>query len=487
LSAPSYHPTPATPAATTVAANAEAPQPSPTKTETTTPAAEGHAAPEIAPTSESPRVAAAGEPATPTPGRPAGSGSAEMTGPPANPEPSGSASVAKSATTGASTKASGAAPAPRAPSGSSGLAEKADGVLLRYNPEKREWERLTAATPLIRPDRLLCLNPFRVPITLGKVRMTLVGETEVRILSLSSDAVPALELVQGRLLIRQPAPGPLRVMFSNRSITLDLAADDSLALERAEGRPYGQPITRTPPLAIYCIQGDLAFTIDQKRESLKSSSIAVVDSAGQIKRSAPDSLPRWLTQPEPSPYLLQVRDQFLRLFHPGRPVLLDVVVATEDERPEIKDLAISALKALGDLSYLMPLLRKEGDPVARRSAIAAIRAYLALGPEAVARVREQLDAEFGQDLGTLAQHMLIGFTPEEASSRDTYPRLVGLLAAEREPVGIRELALDTLKRLTGRDDLGYDPDHPGGKGLEAWNDLLRRNELKPLAPRAKGR
>ena len=48
-------------------------------------------------------------------------------------------------------------------------------------------------------------------------------------------------------------------------------------------------------------------------------------------------------------------------------------------------------------------------------------------------------------------------------------------------MGIRELALDTLKRLTGRDDLGYDPDKPAGKGFDAWNDLLRRNELRPPA------
>jgi hypothetical protein len=87
--------------------------------------------------------------------------------------------------------------------------------------------------------------------------------------------------------------------------------------------------------------------------------------------------------------------------------------------------------------------------------------------------------------------MLIGFSPEEVAKGDVYPRLVALLSPEQEPVGIRELALDNLKRLTGRDDLGYDPDHPAdhppGKGLDAWLDLLRKNELRPLGPRAKAR
>ena len=75
--------------------------------------------------------------------------------------------------------------------------------------------------------------------------------------------------------------------------------------------------------------------------------------------------------------------------------------------------------------------------------------------------------------------MLVGFTPEEASNPETYQRLVALLGPEQESVGLRELALDTLKRLTGRGDLGYDPDHPEGKGLTTWKELQRKGELRP--------
>ena len=50
---------------------------------------------------------------------------------------------------------------------------------------------------------------------------------------------------------------------------------------------------------------------------------------------------------------------------------------------------------------------------------------------------------------------------------------------------MRELALDTLKRLTGRDDLGYDPDHPEGKGLNAWKELQRQGKLRFSAARAR--
>ena len=37
-----------------------------------------------------------------------------------------------------------------------------------------------------------------------------------------------------------------------------------------------------------------------------------------------------------------------------------------------------------------------------------------------------------------------------------------------------------------RDDLGYNPDKPEGKGLKAWKDLQRDRELKPAeAPKSK--
>ncbi len=410
---------------------------------------------------------------------------AELPSPaPVGPSPeadlTGASKVAKAAT-GAKPKDEDV-PVPTVPSGSAALAEKADGLFLRYNTDKREWDRLSGATSLNRSDRLLCLTPFRSSITMGKMRITLVGETEVRIVSSANDALPALELVQGQLLIHQVESSTLKVVFSNRAASLELAPESTVALQRVERPTYGRPVARTQPLAACCIQGTAALTVEGKEAVLKPSNLAMVED-GAIAISTPESVPAWAAQAEPSPYELQVRDQFLKMFHPGRPVLAEIVGAIEDDRPEIKRRAISALKALGDLSLLMPILSREGDPIARRETLQAIRSYMTLGPDAAKRVQAQLAEEFGDNVGAIAYRMLVGYSPDDVAKNDVYPRLVGLLSQDQPSVGIRELALDTLRRLTGRDNLGYDPDHPGGKGLEAWNDLLRRNELKPLVPR----
>jgi formylglycine-generating enzyme required for sulfatase activity len=68
--------------------------------------------------------------------------------------------------------------------------------------------------------------------------------------------------------------------------------------------------------------------------------------------------------------------------------------------------------------------------------------------------------------------MLVGFSAIEAVGPSVRIRIVSLLSPDEKSVGIRELALSTLTQLTGRDNLGYDPDHPEEKGLVAWRRAL---------------
>ena len=351
---------------------------------------------------------------------------------------------------------------------------------MRYDPDNRGWVRLTGPTPLNRGDRLLCLAPSRASVTIGKVRLTLVGETEVRIVSQAADKIPALELIQGRALIRQAPKGSLRVAFAARIVTLDLSPEDSLTLARPEPAMDGKTVAQAPPLEIVCIEGEPSLEAgDKKVESLPPLSSLSIATSGKFTRGTLDVAPSWSTETEPSAADQQLRAQFARTFHAGRPVLAEVVTASEDDHAEIRQLAISAIRALGDLSLLTPLLSRKGDPIARRSAIATVRSSLARGPEALKQVRDQLVEDFGEEIGSRMLKMLVGYPKEETSSAELYKRLVEWLGPDQESVGVRELALDTLKRLTGRKDLGYDPDHPDGEGLIAWKELLSRGHLHP--------
>ncbi|MCA1686133.1 MAG: hypothetical protein LC745_09145, partial [Planctomycetia bacterium] len=160
------------------------------------------------------------------------------------------------------------------------------------------------------------------------------------------------------------------------------------------------------------------------------------------------------------------------------------VEASEDGEKEVCRLAISALHAVGDLSLIVPLLNDktgETSSVRRKAAIAVLRESLAQGPEAAKELRTQLQRVFGDELAATTEKLLVGYTPKEAGEEATYAKLVQLLGnTDPGEVGVRELALDNLMDLTGRDDLDYHPEKPDeGKGLKAWRDLLHSHDLKP--------
>jgi hypothetical protein len=366
---------------------------------------------------------------------------------------------------------------PTVPPGSAGIAEPASAILLRYNPERREWERLSENTKVNRADRLLSLSPFRSSLTLGKQRVVLVGETELSVLSKAPDEIPGLELAHGRLLLETSSESKISISTGSRTIHIELTPDSLVSVEKWDMSLNGKAPAKNPAFLIACVRGKAGLKVDQKEQSLESGSVAAVESTGEIKEVADSTMPPWATVAEPTPEEAKVMADFAHGFHPGRPLLADLVAAVEDSNATVKTLAVQALKATGEISLLLPMLSKGGDPQIRRTALAAIREYSSRGPDAVARVREQLNEEFGDNLAADVEKLLRSYGSDDPSIREMIPRLVGWLSPDQESIGIRQLALDTLERLTGRDDLGYDPDHPAGKGLDSWNQLLRGGEL----------
>jgi hypothetical protein len=276
----------------------------------------------------------------------------------------------------------------------------------------------------------------------------------------------------------------LKVGLGDRLVTLEVPQNGSAALERPARWVYGRLISPLPPLLIYSTGGDLTVSSGNKNETLSAPDALSVDRTG-VKRLTNDAPPVWARDSGPSPDDVKARDQFAKIFHPGRPILTEVVAAVEEQNVDNKQLSILALKSMGEMSYLMPLVSRKDDPAVRRGTLAAIRAYMALGPAASGTVREQLVAEFGEEKASVVGKMLVGFSSQEAANPQLMGQLVALLSPEEESVGVRELALDTLRQLTGRDSAGYDPDHPEGKGLSAWIDLERQGKLRVPAPRTK--
>ena len=139
-------------------------------------------------------------------------------------------------------------------------------------------------------------------------------------------------------------------------------------------RPAGQP---APALTIHAADGEQTFTLDQAKETLIAPGTVVADVGGKLSTRTEKTVPKWLTETEVTLKDQKIGEQFLKQFSAGRPVLADIVAATEDDSPVTKKLAIYAVKALGDLSLLTPILSRANDPSDRQSTIVALRSYLA--------------------------------------------------------------------------------------------------------------
>jgi hypothetical protein len=294
----------------------------------------------------------------------------------------------------------------------------------------------------------------------------------------------AFELADGRALIDGSAPpGSVKVGFAGLTVSIDRPSHGPVGLERVAVWHYGQPPIALPPLAVHALDGELSLTLDGTKETLTGPGTIVADPGGRFQPRTKKDLPTWVTEAEQSLKDKKLGEQLLEQFSKDRPLLADTVQATESDSPVTKKLAIFAVKALGDLSLVTPILSREGDRSARQSTAAALRAFLSRGPLADKQLRASLVEEFGDQTGPTVEKMLIGYAADEAARKETHQRLVELLSPRNQSLALRELALDNLKNITGREDQGYDPDKPDEKGYNAWKSLLNKDELKPAPKR----
>jgi hypothetical protein len=369
------------------------------------------------------------------------------------------------------------------PPGIIGMTEKTEGVLLRYSPDQRGWEQLVEPTPLKREDRLLGLDPFRSTLACGSTKVDLVGETELVLGSPLPDKAVRFQLGQGRVAVHGANPTvSFEVQFAGKTILISPASGGPVGVERVNRFEPGTPESSGSLLRIYGSEGEVALQVDDAKETLAGPSSIVWDGSRWTEKSDRPP-PAWVTETKPTAYELQIGERFLEYIRPNRPVITNIVEALDDDQKDVRRLALRALRAVGDLSYITPVLNKADDPVARRETIRVLRAALAQGPDAVKAVHDQLVRDYGEDQAKTLEKFLVGFTAKEAHDDATYTKLVQNLAAT--DVGIRELALDNLRTLTGRDDLQYDPDKPEGRGLNAWRELLKNHELRAAGPAAK--
>ena len=153
-------------------------------------------------------------------------------------------------------------------------------------------DRLAGATPLAIGNRLLCLIPSRAEITVGKAKLVMVGESEIRDTATIDRSGSGHRARAGRLLFRPESSGSLKVGLGDRLITVEVPQNGSAALGTPGPLGVRTMISPVPPLVIYSTSGDVAVSTGGKQESISPLDVLTID-RGDWKRSTIEEMPPW--------------------------------------------------------------------------------------------------------------------------------------------------------------------------------------------------
>ena len=371
-----------------------------------------------------------------------------------------------------------------------GKADKPTGVLARFNAEKHEWVRLIDETPLREGDRILNLEPYRATIMTPRASVELIGETEVAAHETPSNLAARVELTHGRIVMETESPTlPFEIVSIGSTITIQAESRQKIGIERLTRRAQGSAAFVPPILRFELTDGSAKLKAAEGAEvSLEGPGSIVFESPSTWSETSANPVPPWVALTPVEPEKAKAGEAFLNVFQPERTMIWSLVEALEVKNPAVCALAIPALRAVGDLEYIVPLLNRNGvanSAAARKAAIATLRDALAESPESANRVHEQLVSDLGVDIANSVERLLIGFPPDSADPLEIWSRLVIVIETQDESdVGLRQLSLDALMSLSGLGDLGYDPEHPSGDGLKAWKKLEVEKRAKAAAESA---
>jgi hypothetical protein len=357
------------------------------------------------------------------------------------------------------------------------------GVVLRPGAEPGVWDRVEVKAPLKEGLRLLNLAPFRNTLRLGKAEVDLVDSSDVALDDAEKDQPPRLELKRGQVVVRPgSATVPVAIRFEGQILAITAPVGSIIGVERTPTLMPGQAEPAPARLRIFVPDGRVTLKAGEAVEELSGPAGVSLLLSGKFSEKGRQPIPAWVTETSPSGFNKEVGAQFFSLLRAGRPILADLVEAMDDPVKDVKRMAVYALGAIGAMEQVVEVVSRKEDPAVHRAAIDVLKAGLAQGGDTAKAVREALVRQYDQPWAEKTEKLLIGFSPEEAKLDLTLSLLVELLSTAPSR-GTRQLALDNLTDIMKRDNMEYDPDNPEGRGLKAWQDLVR----KPKEPGKEGR
>src|SRR5262249_4547189 len=154
-------------------------------------------------------------------------------------------------------------------------------------------------------------------------------------------------------------PVPFAIQFAKKTVEITPPPGIDVGVERQNRRDGGATVAADPTLRIFAPEAEIALAADDDKQALAGPGSRAFDARGTWGEAEKRPPPQWVTDPKPTPYDLQIGEQFHRYFRPGRGVLANLVEAMEDEHKDVRRRAIASARAVGGIVMVVPLLHQE--------------------------------------------------------------------------------------------------------------------------------
>jgi len=306
---------------------------------------------------------------------------------------------------------------------------------------------------------------------------TSTGDIEIQsgsLLDWDSSGTPILW--QGQLRFSSKTGCALIVRIDKKNeLKLIVYPDTAIVISRTNPK-VDQSDLKTPlamsPAFIILEKGNADFTVqDKKIQCSKAKAISLIYNEANSTFKYSEVMPAPIMETTPGVVSTKmVTEAMNRYLNNNRPLPVGIMDAVSDKIKAVRDIALNIAVWIDRDDILVNALTDLGNNELRGSAVDAIRKSALLRTGAAPRIAMKLaqELELDRETSRLLNQLLV--PPETKGELSWKKVLVGSL--ENPSLLIRQLSLEHLMKIAARDDMGYKPENPSKKGLEAWQSWL---------------
>jgi hypothetical protein len=339
-----------------------------------------------------------------------------------------------------------------------------EGVILRFDVVRAHWYLVPRQSVLKADELLACLEPYEANLSFdhGSLRVTLLGDSMVRVIGATDMAPMGLDLRRGRVILqgsRRDAQQPvaLAIVVGQDIWKLELLTPETIcALEIMPREPSGFEKVHDANWyvgTLYVLAGSAKWTsaLGTSQDVADRTGFSIAPERGvSAAKTAPISFPSppdWTdSQKRKLAPLRRYAGLFEKKFGLDDQADQTLQALITDDNANISGLAARGLTLTDSYAAAVQALSLCQNEEGRFAARDGLHLWLPMAPDHGPLLYKELETHFPPADAEVVYRLLWGFTREDGKDKVTSMQLVGWLRSQNQ--SIRELAYYWIVELT---------------------------------------